>query len=99
MEKLSESFDIFRDKLNEAFQKIHGFHLYEGNEFGSLFSPLLATGMLLLGSSGDTDSQIRENAFAGWQFNDQNLNEPHLALFELTKKVTKPYMERCNESC
>ena len=93
MEKLDESFDIFRDKLNEAFQKIHGFHLYEGNEFGSLFSPLLAIGMLLLGSSGDTDSQIRENAFAGWQFNDQNLDEPHLALLDLTKAVTKPYME------
>ena len=54
MEKLSESFDIFRDKLNEAFQKIHGLHLYNGNQFGSLFSPLKAIGMLLLGSSGDT---------------------------------------------
>ena len=93
MEKLDESFDIFRDKLNEAFQKIHGLHLYNGNQFGSLFSPLKAIGMLLLGSSGDTDSQIRENAFAGWQFNEQNLNEPHLSLLELTKKVTKPYME------
>ena len=93
MVKLDESFDIFRDKLNEAFQKIHGFHLYEGNEFGSLFSPLLAVGMLLLGSNGDTDSQIRENAFAGWQFNDQNLDEPHLALLDLTKAVTKPYPE------
>ena len=92
MMKLDESFDIFRYKLNKAFQKIHGFHLYEGNQFGSLFSPLLAIGMLLLGSSGDTDSQIRENAFAGWQFNGQNLDEPHLALLGLTKAVTKPHL-------
>ena len=92
MVKLDDSFDIFRYKLNEAFQRIHGFHLYARNQFGSLFSPLLAIGMLLLGSSGDTDSQIRENAFAGWQFNDQNLDEPHLALLGLTKAVTKPHM-------
>ena len=91
MKKLTVSFSVFRDKLNMAFAKIHGIHLYDGNEFGSLFSPLLAVGMLLLGSKGDTDSQIRKNAFAGWKFNDQNLDEPHLALLHLIKQVTRPY--------
>jgi len=93
MEKLTVSFSIFRDKLNVAFAKIHGIHLYDGNEFGSLLSPLLAVGMLLLGSKGDTDSQIRKTAFAGWKFNDQNLDQPHLALLHLTKKITRPYNE------
>ena len=93
MEKLKDSFAIFRDELNVAFAKIHGMHLYDGNEFGSLFSPLLAIGMLLLGSNGDTDSQIRKHAFAAWNFNDKNLAEPHLALLHLTKEVTRPYKE------
>ena len=91
MKKLTISLAIFRDKLNVAYAKIHGIHLYDGNEFGSLFSPLEMLGMLLLGSKGDTDSQIRKTAFAGWKFNDQNLDEPHLALLHLIKKVTRPY--------
>ena len=93
MKKLTVSFSIFRDKLNMAFAKIHGIHLYKGNEFGSLFSPLLAVGMLLLGSKGDTESQIRKTAFAGWKFNDQNLDEPHHALLHLIKELTRPYKD------
>ena len=91
MKKLVSSSRQFSPKFRNAQTDVMGKEEHFKNQLWSPFNVMSAIGMLLLGSRGNTRSQIKDAVFSAWNSTDKDLEEPLQTLQSLTKEVSKPF--------